>query len=178
MWKWVRPLEEGKQRIRCSAVSENGEFPLPTPTSFAVSQVVLSPWWLSSSGHMSQAEALATRAWCGSGRNWGTEYFWAGGRGQSGESNPNMWGEQQGLRLMQRLWTTGEAQEPVEAEGGRKSQQNTKWVLLPAVPSPGKVSFEELLLLSYSLPSHAHWGRRTTIQMNGRLGDPLSFLSQ
>lgn len=105
MWKWVRPWEEAKKHIRCSTVSENGKFPPPIPTSTIVSQVMLSPWWLSSSGHMSQAEALATRAWCRSGRNWGTEYFWAGSRGQSKKSNPNLWGEQQGLHLMQKTWT-------------------------------------------------------------------------
>lgn len=76
MWKWVGPLEEAMQCIRCSIVYRDDEFLHPSPTSAIISQVMLSPWWLSSSGHMSQAEALVTRAWRGSGRNWATEYLW------------------------------------------------------------------------------------------------------
>lgn len=76
MWKWVRPLEEAMQCIIYSTVYRDGEFPHPSSTSTIISQVMLSPWWLSSSGHMSQAEVLVTRAWCGSDRNWATEYLW------------------------------------------------------------------------------------------------------
>lgn len=71
-------LDPGRRQrgLRCSMGYRDGEFPLPAPACTTTGQVALSPWWLSSSGHRPQSEALASRAWCGSGGNRAIEWCW------------------------------------------------------------------------------------------------------
>lgn len=183
MWKGVRPLEEGKQCIRYSAVYRDGKFPLPTPTSAIISQGMLSPWWLSSSGHMSQAEALATGAWCGSGRNRAIEYFW--GRKQRAVQRVKPKHVSRTARSISNTQGPNHRRGTVEQVDGRGARKR-QWDRVGSVSSSaitwsqesllvnhssfpqlqkgaiGKMTFGELFLVSYSVSSYAHLGRRKT----------------
>lgn len=132
-------------------VYRDGKFPLLTPTFAIIDRVMLSPWWLSSSGHMSQAEALATRTWCGSGRSWAIGYCrvrkqetvqTAKSKHVSGTaksaSNAN------GLNQRRGMW------EQVDFGGGGKKQWNTEKVSFSALPSydHGQVFYS----LSFNFP--------------------------
>lgn len=85
---------------------------------------------------MSQAEALATRAWCGSGRNGAIEYFWGRKQRAVQRFKPKCVGRTAKSTSDTKCSNHRRGTvEQVVGGGATKKQWVAEWTLFPALPS-------------------------------------------